>query len=63
MEWNRGRTWRVVLSDDGQDVVAISQLIPHEFEDPIDVVVGPDGTVYVSQLFGPRITYLAPVIE
>ena len=63
VEWNRGRIWRVVLSDDGQDVVAISQLIPHEFEDPIDVVVGPDGTVYVSQLFGPRITYLAPVIE
>ncbi len=63
VEWKAGRIWRVVLSEDGQDVVAISRLHPHEFLAPIDVVVGPDGTVYVSQLFGASINYLSPVIE
>ncbi len=51
---------RVVLSDDGTSVVSISQLVPGIFKQPLDVAVGPDGTIYVAEWEGNRITFLRP---
>jgi glucose/arabinose dehydrogenase len=61
VEWVRQRIWRVDLSDDGATVLSISQLVPGEFEQPLDVAVGPDGTVYIAEFLGDQISYLAPV--
>lgn len=60
-EWAKGRVWRVVLADDGGSVIAISQLVPDELERPLDVAIAPDGTVFVAEMDGDRITYFAPV--
>ncbi len=62
-EFTSGRISRIVLSEDGQSVVAISRLHPKKFDSALDVVVGPDGTIYVSQLYLARISYLAPISE
>jgi len=60
VEWVRGRIWRVVLSDDGTEVIGISRLVPDVLRQPIDVAVGPDGTVFVAELDAGRITHLTP---
>jgi glucose/arabinose dehydrogenase len=60
VEWVTGRIWRVVLSDDGTEVVAVSRLVPDVLRQPIDVAVGPDGTVFVAELDAGRITHLTP---
>ena len=46
VEWNSDRIQRVQLSGDGTRVESISQLRPGELDSPLDVIVGPDGTVY-----------------
>lgn len=61
VEWARGRIWRVVLSDDGTGVLAISQLVQETLDMPLDVVVAADGTVFVAEMDGDRITFFAPV--
>ena len=60
VEWASGRIWRVVFSADGTEVVAISRLVPDVLRQPIDVAVGPDGTVFVAELDAGRITYFMP---
>ena len=61
VEWARGRVWRAVLSDDGTRVLAISQLIQETLDMPLDVAVAADGTVFVAEMDGDRISYFAPV--
>ncbi len=60
VEWARGRVWRVMLADDGLSVVSISQLVADTLQQPLDVTVGPDGTVYVAEIGADRISYFAP---
>lgn len=61
VEWIDGRVWSVHLSDDGASVTAISQLVPRVFDTPLDVAMGPDGTLYVAEWNPGRISYLKPV--
>jgi glucose/arabinose dehydrogenase len=60
VEWVTGRVWRVVLAPDGLGVAAVSQLVPDVLDQPIDVAVGPDGTVYVAEMGRDRIVYFRP---
>ena len=60
VEWATGGIWRVVLSGDGTGVASISQLVPDILERPLDVAVGPDGTVYVAEMGADRIIYFTP---
>lgn len=61
VEWRRRRrVWRVELSEDGTQVASISQLVPDKLEQPLDLVVGPDGTIYIAEWGGDRITYYRP---
>ncbi|MGB2695133.1 MAG: PQQ-dependent sugar dehydrogenase [Dehalococcoidia bacterium] len=61
VEWAQGRVWRVQLSSDGTSVVAISRFSPDVLQRPLDVTVGPDGTVYVVENGAGRISYFIPV--
>lgn len=61
VEWVTGRVWRVVLAPDGLGVAAVSQLVPDVLDQPIDVAVGPDGTVYVAEMGLDRIVYFRPL--
>ena len=60
VEWATGGIWRVVLSQSGTGVASISQLVPDVLERPLDVAVGPDGTVYVAEMGTDRIIYFTP---
>lgn len=60
VEWVTGRVMRVVLSEDGSAVESISQLTQREFDQPLDVTVGPDGTLYIAEFQGDRIAFLRP---
>ncbi len=62
-EFSAGGISRVVLSDDGRSVVAISRIHPHKFDTAVDVAVAPDGTIYVAQVHLAQISYLAPVAK
>jgi large repetitive protein len=59
VEWLRSRVWRVTLDENGY-VAAIRRLVPDELEQPLDVAVGPDGTVYVAEFGSHQITYFTP---
>jgi glucose/arabinose dehydrogenase len=59
VEWLGARTWRVTLDENGY-VEAIRRLVPDELEQPLDVAVGPDGTVYIAEFGANRITYFTP---
>ena len=64
-QWSRARISRMVLSPDGNSVVSTSDLAskagePFEFADPLDVTVGPDGTIYIAEFNADAISYLAP---
>ena len=61
VEWAQGRIWRVQLGDDGRSVLAISQLVPDALNRPLDLVEGPDGTLYIAEMAAGRIAYLAPI--
>jgi glucose/arabinose dehydrogenase len=63
VEWVKGRIWRVRLSVDGSHVEAIRLLAFGTLDEPVDVTVGPDGTVYVAELGADRITYFRPAEE
>ncbi len=54
-----GNVWHARLSADGRAVVATSVLASN-FDQPLDVTVGPDGTIYIAEFGGDRISYLAP---
>ena len=63
--FNMGTIMRVVLSPDGSSMVSTSLLEsepenPFEFSGPLDVAVGPDGTIYIAELGDDAIGYLAP---
>ncbi|MEX0786739.1 MAG: PQQ-dependent sugar dehydrogenase [Dehalococcoidia bacterium] len=60
VEWAQGHVWRVVLGDDGTNVVSISQLLPDPLDRPIDVAVGPDGALYIAEMGTDSIVYFAP---
>ena len=59
VEWNGGDLSRAVLSPDGRAVVSIST-IAADFDQPLDVTVGPDGTIYVAEFGGNEVAYLRP---
>lgn len=61
VEWAQGRVWRVQLAPLGRGVAAISQLVPDALNRPLDLVEGPDGTLYIAEMAAGRIAYLAPV--
>ena len=61
VEWRRRRVWRVQLSEDGAQVASISQLVPDKLKQPLDLAVGPDGTIYIAEWGGDRITYYRPM--
>ncbi len=60
VEWAKGRVWRVTLAGDGASVVSISRLVPDTLNLPLDVVVAPDGTVYIAEMGANQVTYYAP---
>ncbi|OGO49685.1 MAG: hypothetical protein A2148_00495 [Chloroflexi bacterium RBG_16_68_14] len=57
--WTRGDLWRAVLSQDGRSVVSTS-VLASDFGEPLDVTMGPDGTIYIAEYVGGSIAYLAP---
>ncbi|MGB2694352.1 MAG: VWA domain-containing protein [Dehalococcoidia bacterium] len=58
-EWGMSRVVRVELSPDGQSVNAITP-ITTTVDHPLDVTVGPDGTIYVAEYGGNAIAFLLP---
>jgi hypothetical protein len=58
-EWALGRIRRVQLAPDGRSVTSVTTLAD-AFENPLDVAVGPDGTVYVAEYSGNRVSFLQP---
>ncbi|MGB2694265.1 MAG: flexitail domain-containing putative surface protein, partial [Dehalococcoidia bacterium] len=53
------QVYRVELSGDGSSVVSDTSLAG-SFNAPLDVTTGADGTIYVAEFGGDKITYLAP---
>ncbi len=51
---------RVQLSEDGRSVLESTE-IADGFDMPLDVTVGPDGTIYVAEFGGDIVSYLAPI--
>ena len=51
---------RLQLSEDGRSVLEITALAEN-FDMPLDVTVGPDGTIYVAEFGGGIVSYLAPI--
>jgi glucose/arabinose dehydrogenase len=56
----RGDVVRVQLSEDGRFVVEIS-VVAGNFDMPLDVTVGPHGTIYVAEFDDNIVSYLAPI--
>ena len=59
--FTRGDLRRVELSADGRSVTSISTIAEGLFA-PLDVTVGPDGTLYVADFDANLIAYLVPII-
>jgi glucose/arabinose dehydrogenase len=59
VEWAIGRVRRVELAGDGLSVVSITTL-DSGFANPLDVAVGPDGTIYIAEYGGNRVSFLQP---
>lgn len=57
--WTVGDLWRAVLSQDGRTVLSTS-VLASDFDQPLDVTVGPDGTIYIAEYGGGSIAYLVP---
>ncbi len=51
---------RVQLSEDGRSVLETTT-IAGDFDMPLDVTVGPDGTIYVAEFGEGVVSYLAPI--
>jgi len=60
VEWAQGRVWRVVLTGDGTGVDSVSQLIPDSLVGPLDIVEGPDGTLYIAEISANQVRFLRP---
>ena len=58
-EFTRQNVSRAVLSEDGRSVVSLSTLAS-AFSQPLDVTVGPDGTIYIAEFGADAVSYLAP---
>ncbi|MEX1254652.1 MAG: flexitail domain-containing putative surface protein [Dehalococcoidia bacterium] len=58
-EWGLGRVRRVQLAGDGLSVTSVTTL-ESGFENPLDVAVGPDGTVYIAEYTGNKVSFLQP---
>jgi glucose/arabinose dehydrogenase len=58
-EFIRGNVTRAVLSDDGRSVLS-TPVLAGGFSQPLDVAVGPDGTIYVAEHGANRVSYLTP---
>lgn len=57
--WAQGELMRVQLSGDGESVTNVATLA-EDLSGPLDVTVGPGGTIYIAEFSAGRITYLAP---
>jgi glucose/arabinose dehydrogenase len=57
-EFQRGSIARASLSSDGRSVESTTRTLNLSF--PLDVVVGPDGTIFVAEYTAGRLRYLAP---
>ena len=55
-----GNVMRVELSPDGRSVLAVLT-IDDGFSQPLDVTVGPDGTIYVAEYGADQVAFLAPL--
>jgi glucose/arabinose dehydrogenase len=58
-QWQIGGVRRVQLAPDGRTVDSVTTLAS-AFANPLDVAVGPDGTVYVAEYGGDRVSFLQP---
>lgn len=54
-----GQLYRAVLSSDGTAVTSTTSLATG-LSAPLDVTIGPDGTIYIAEFGGDKISYLAP---
>jgi glucose/arabinose dehydrogenase len=59
-EYENDRVSRIELSADGRSVVAVSTLVGG-LSQPLDVAVGPDGTIYIAEFSAGRVSYLSPL--
>ena len=59
VHWNVGNVWRAQLADAGSAVLE-PVMLASGLSAPLDVTVGPNGTIYVAELAGGQISYLAP---
>ena len=60
VELIRGNVTRAVLSPDGRSVQQ-TQTLAEDLDWPLDVAMRADGTIFVAEYQGDRITYLVPV--
>jgi glucose/arabinose dehydrogenase len=60
-EWSAGRVSRLQLADGGESYIAEPTPLSGAFASPLDVVVAPNGTIYVAEYSGDVVSYLAPV--
>jgi glucose/arabinose dehydrogenase len=60
-EWSFGNVVRADLAPDGRSVASITT-IASGLSQPLDVTMNPAGILYVAELSGNRITYLAPTV-
>jgi len=58
-EWTEGNLARAQLAPDGRSVDSVSTLA-EDFQQPLDVTVGPDGTIYVAEFESGTVAYLRP---
>ena len=58
-QWSFGALARAQLSSDGRSVLATS-VLASGLGQPLDVTVGPSGTIYVAEHKAGRVSYLAP---
>jgi glucose/arabinose dehydrogenase len=57
--WGRDFVGRMHLAANGRSVTTTS-VLSSNFSSPLDVVVGPDGTIYVAEFAANQISYLTP---
>ena len=62
VDFNYGRIWRVILSETGRGISAISQLHEGIGEGAVDLALSPDGSIFVTHVGG-VIFYLSPSSE
>ncbi|MCH8064704.1 MAG: PQQ-dependent sugar dehydrogenase [Chloroflexi bacterium] len=60
VSFNDGLLGHVVLSPDGTSVVSNNTTFASSFVTPLDIAVDSDGTLYIAEIFGNRITFMQP---